>query len=210
MVDVDADHAHLGADGVSTFDERQRWHELATRHVAGVLGEFGFEIMDHGAEFADGLAELVRKQDDRCSLMLRFRPDLVTVLPTVRSLLVEIKSELPGKPQRDSWIMEAKAYAALREWNVGGNVAALVHCRPKPEGHVLAGWLTDVPPPHEVVLPQRADAEDQRRVIAKLFPGAAVKPCRSTAGSNTPFVCIPYSIMRPLREFIGLATCAVV
>ncbi len=190
---------------MTSFAQRQRWHEMAARHVARVFSEFGFEVMDHGAEFADDLSKLVRKQDDRCSLMLRFRPDFVTVLPSVRSLLVEIKCEMPGKPLRDTWIMEARAFAALREWNVGGNVAALAHCRPKPNGHVIAGWLTDVPPPREVMMPPRPNAEKQKRIISGLFPGASIKQCKTTFGSDTPFVCIPNSIMLPLREFIESA-----
>lgn len=194
---------------MSSYYDRNHWHELARPIVAAQFHERGFLTFDHGAEFAEGLSPEVRKQDDRCSLMLRFRPDIITVLPECRSALCEIKATPPDK-KWDTYhtaLIEARSYMALREWNVGGNVALLAfHVFPENyrqySGETFATWLSDVPEPKSVTVYRRHDFERQCRDMQMLLPHARIEVRDWRGGSGTPSIHIPKRCLKPLGEFI--------
>jgi len=148
----------------------------------------------------------VRQQDDRCSIMLRFRPDIVSVAPGVRSVLCEVKSQPPTDRVYPSLIMEARSYLSTVEWNKGGVVAMVAYQRFEEDGRAAetrAAWITDIPVPDKIMVPRRHDFEDQFGTMRELFPGVRLVPCDVTkSGSDTPYLFVPNSLFVPLSEFI--------
>ncbi len=194
----------------SYFDDRNDVHARARAVVQPVMETAGFTVDDHGAEFADRLSELVQTQDDRCSLMLRYRPDTVCVCPRVRSVLCEIKGTDfdAARFYAPRFFIEARALKALWEWNVGGRVAMLARAAFWPDGSyvIKALWADDIPMPREIVVPERPwDFDDQWAAMGELFPDARRVKARyipSKKRSGTPYAVIPDPLLRPLDSFI--------
>lgn len=195
------------AEGLTPFARRNSGHETAREFVTARLKSFGFEVLDHGAEFADGLSELVQKQDDRCSLMIRYRPDMIGILPGVVAVLCEVKGPPPKRVPPDSICIEARAYRGLVEWNVGGRVAMLVYVHTTTTGKQFAGasWLSNVPPPSTVFVPRRSDHAMQRTSMAGMFPSATLVDTAYKPGpgmSGTPFIRVPMGCFCALDTFV--------
>lgn len=183
----------MGARRVATFADRNAMHEAAKAKVRAEFEGLGFEVFEDGIELNPELAEAMREQDDRCSLMLRYRPDYANVFRGGVSVLCEVKH---------GWKMEARAYRAVKEWNAGGNVAMVVVAGNGDEVP-RASFVTDVPEPVQVIVPRRHDFEAQWEAMQRKFPGAELvaieKPRR---GSGTPFVNLARRHFLPLRQFI--------
>lgn len=77
-----------------TFDNRTADHERACRMIGPIFEGRGFDMIPHGVEEQERLQSVLQQPglDDQCSLMVRFRPDIVAVKPYVQSLLCEVKS----------------------------------------------------------------------------------------------------------------------
>lgn len=191
------------------FDRRNQWHERAREIISGVFAERGFEQYAHGAELAEEMQEALRATDDRCSLMLRFRPDMVTIVPRHRSFLCEVKGYPPRHlRRRDEYCIEARAFRGMQEWDEGGPVVVLaVHVfrSDGTDGHTGAAWARSLPEPPTIMVPRRWDFEEQMEAMGELFPLATLRPCRPpppNLGSGTPFIFVPRTALRPLDEFI--------
>lgn len=194
-----------------TFASRNGVHTRARAVIQPILETAGFVVDDHGAEFADGLSELVQTQDDRCSLMLRYRPDVVCVKQQVRAVLCEIKGTNfdPSAYTAPAFTIEARALKALWEWNAGGRVAMVACVAFWPNGghKARAVWADAIPTPRKVWVPERWDFVEQMEAMGALFPNADLVPrmYRAAAnGSGTPYVMVPDSLMTDLESFIGI------
>ena len=202
----------------SRFATANEWHEKARPIVSAVFADRGFTVFDHGAEFAPGLSEEVRKQDDRCSLMLRFRPDMVTIRPYYRSLLCEIKSEPEGRDwqaYREA-LMEARSWKSLCEWNAGESNVAMLAYHSFNIGQSFGMWLSDLPKPQMVMVYRHGpecrrnvrcrkpeeDFAEQLEAMGKLLPGIERRVFDHKWGSGTPSIKVPKQYMVPLGEFI--------
>lgn len=195
------------ANGRTDFDARNAGHETAREFVTRRMQSFGFEVFEHGAEFAEGLSELVQKQDDRCSLMIRYRPDMIGVLPGVVAVLCEVKGPGAKVKPPDTICIEARAYLGLVEWNTGGRVAMLVYVHTTSEGKQFAGasWLNNIHPPSTVFVPRRPDHAAQRSAMESMFPSATLVDTQYKPGpgmSGTPFIRVPIAAFCSLDIFI--------
>lgn len=195
----------------ATFTRRNDVHTRARDVIQPKLEAAGFTVYDHGAEFADGLSALVQTQDDRCSLMLRYRPDVVCVKPRVRAVLCEIKGTKfdPSRYRAPAFHIEARALKALWEWNAGGRVAMIACTAFCDDGlhKTRAVWADAIPAPSEVIVPERWDVEDQMQAMGQLFPRAKLvrRAWRRTGnGSGTPYVMIPDGLLTDIDSFIGI------
>jgi hypothetical protein len=170
----------------------------------------GFVVDHHGAEFADGLSELVQTQDDRCSLMLRYRPDLVCVKQQVRSLLCEVKGKEfnPARYAAPEFIIEARSLKGLWEWNAGGRVAMVACVAFLPDGRqrVRATWADAIWTPRTILVPERWDFADQWQSMKMMFPTAELKRVmyRPDRGSGTPYCMVPDGLLTDIDSFIGV------
>jgi hypothetical protein len=193
------------AERLRGFDRRNYWHGHGLRIVSGMLNTSGFETYEHGIEFSDELKARVQLQDDRCSIMLRFRPDIAAVSAGNRSVLCEVKCPPPKDRWPDMFSLEARALLALQEWNAGGNVAmiAYVLLNPCVGARVGAAWLTDLPDIGCIRVPRRDDWERQLKAMGTLFPDRkSVVVKHSTGSSGTPYVMVPRSIFRRFDCFV--------
>lgn len=195
----------------TTFNGRNDVHTRARAVIQPILEASGFVVDDHRAEFADGLSELVQKQDDRCSLMLRYRPDVVCVKQQVRAVLCEIKGTNfdPSAYTAPAFTIEARALKALWEWNAGGSVAMVACVAFWPNGghKARAVWADAIPTPRKVWVPERWDFADQWQAMGEMFPQAERVRRRYTSlgkGSGTPFVMVPDGLLTDLESFIGV------
>jgi hypothetical protein len=194
-----------------TFASRNGVHTRARAVIQPILETAGFVVDDHGAEFAGGLSELVQTQDDRCSLMLRYRPDVVCVKQQVRAVLCEIKGTNfdPSVYAAPAFTIEARALKALWEWNAGGRVAMVACVAFWPHGgyKARAVWADAIPTPRKVWVPERWDFAEQMEAMGTLFPNANLVPrmYRASAnGSGTPYVMVPDSLLTDLESFVGI------
>lgn len=195
----------------ATWPGRTTMHDRARAVIQPILEAAGFIVDDHGAEFADGLSNLVQTQDDRCSLMLRYRPDMVCVKQHVRSVLCEIKGTKhdTSRYKAPAFRIEARALKGLWEWNAGGRVAMIVCTAFRTDGlhKTRAVWADAIPPPSEVIVPERWDVEDQMKAMGQMFPRAKLvrRMFRPTGnGSGTPYIVIPDGLLTDLDSFIGI------
>jgi len=178
----------------NSFHFRSKSHEKAVRMVVPILRKYSFIVAPHGREVNAKLEGLLDRQDDRCSLMVRYRPDLIAAKQSWRACLCEVKA---------SGLIEARAFRGLQEWNKGGDIAFIVSC-PDPFNYAKAAWIDALQPePDTVRVPRRFDFDQQYPAIQKLFPQSDIKPVSyNGSGSGTPYFPLPESLMRPLDKFI--------
>ena len=189
--------------GRRTFSDRDADHQWACNEVRRILHGWGYETFLHGIEQTKELAQALQKQDDTCSLMVRFRPDLVSVMPTVVSFLCEIKA--PGI-RSERFSMEARAYAGLVEWNRRGRLALLLYAQRtayQTLGEVVGCWVSEVDKPETVWVPRRPDWKAQWDAMGKIFPGVRRQECRhNPRSSGTPFVVLSPDMFDPLAALL--------
>lgn len=157
-------------------------------------------MIDHGVELSEELARLLGQQDDGLSLMLRYRPDLVAVLPGTHSVLCEAKS--CGRTWVDDFSLEARAFRGYQRWAKSGNkVMILRHTRD--DDILTAGWLNCSFEPGLVLVPRRdcRNWEQDELTIRALFPRSTVRTKDYTTGSGTPYFWMPSAGFMPLDVF---------
>jgi hypothetical protein len=133
------------------------------------------------------------------AMMLRFRPDIVGILPRVATVLCEVKCQ---SKRRDEFFVEFDSWLAARQWDrASGRVMyALVDLG---ENVAYACWVSDVAP-GVVVIPKRFDYVEQRDRIVQWFPWVAFTVTDHTGGSGTPFFSISKRepFVKTLDDFI--------
>lgn len=190
------------------FYARDKWHEKAcVEHILPILNERGFETFPHGIEIRNDIKDRI-KTDDRCSLMMRFRPDIYTIIPKVRSVLCEVKSKPPrfNNKYAETFTWEARSYLALREWNKGGENVAMLAMHDFNTGNNMATWFDDISSPDTIFIPQRWDCDEQCAVMDSLFPHARKKFVEYHVNhmSGTPFISVYLSDLHDLDDFIDV------
>ena len=186
-----------------TFDNRTADHERACRMIGPIFEGRGFDMIPHGVEEQERLQSVLQQPglDDQCSLMVRFRPDIVAVKPYVQSLLCEVKST-KNSAQYNSFIVEARAYRAMKFWGELGHVVMVTMC-----DIVLntawACWADSICEPRRILVPRRFDAEQQHTAMKEMFPDATIEYVDHNRGSGTPYVHVSRrAFMLSLEEFI--------
>jgi len=171
-----------------SFKRRSAQHNgLAVPFVESIFASYGFISYTIGTEMDDEeLHELLRKQRDPTSIMLRFRPDRVSVRPGIRSVLCEIKSESGLHP---NFSIEIDSYEAAILWNrVCKNVMfVFVDLSRKA---ALATWADDLPKPVQIYVPRRQGWEDRIRQLRHDYPAADIREIQWIRGSGTPFTTV--------------------
>lgn len=177
-----------------TWHSRDKAHDAAVRVVVPRLRRYGFVVAPHGREENKELEGLLEQQDDRCSLMVRYRPDIIAAKREWRSCLCEVKA---------SGLIEARAFRALQEWNKGGDVAFIVSC-PEPYNNPVAAWIDALQPePTTVIVPNRWDADSQYSAMQAMFPQSQIqRVAYSGRGSGTPYFPLPKELLYSLDAFI--------
>jgi len=185
------------------YEKRNEDHRRACRMIKPIFEGRGFDMIPHGVEEQERLKNVLQQPglDDQCSLMVRFRPDIVAVKPYVQSLLCEVKST-KNSAQYKSFIIEARAYRAMKFWGELGHVVMVTMC-----DIVLntawACWAQTICDPRTVLVPRRFDAEQQFAAMGEMFPDASIQYVDNTRGSGTPYVHVPrMAFMLSLEEFI--------
>jgi hypothetical protein len=177
-----------------------RHDEYAIPLVVDTFKRYGFYVDRYGVETGSRHTwQLLASQRDMLALMLRFRPDIVGILPRVATVLCEVKSQTK---RRDEFFVEFDSWLAARQWDrAGGRVMyALVDLS---ESIAYACWVSDVEP-SLVIIPKRFDYEEQRNRIIHSFPWVAFRLMEHTNGSGTPFFAISKHepFVKPLDDFI--------
>jgi hypothetical protein len=194
------------------FPLRDKLHRLSAEIIVPRFEAAGFRVEKHGIEFSDKLKDLLRAQDDRCSLMIRFRPDFACVAPKYRSVLCEIK----GTQRRDGGLfIEARALKGMMEWNVGGTVALLAVTKFDPGKRLedirlddalwtKAIWADRITVPGTVFVPRRFDFAKQLCSMPILFPDVECvpKPPPGRNASGTPYFVLDGIGLVELGDFI--------
>jgi hypothetical protein len=189
---------------VAGWEGRRDFHDKkAVPMVVEVLDRYGIEAQTIGTETDNAaLRELLRDRTDATSLMLRFRPDKVTVPPIGAPLMLEVKS----KGERyENFAVEVNSYlAALLHQESGVAVwYAFVEVH---TARMFACWLPDIPEPWRIDIPKRPDWEEGYRRVRERFPCARTRFLHYVPGwmSGTPQFLIPKAsrFLRPLEQFI--------
>lgn len=186
-----------------SFENRTAKHERACRMLKPIFEGRGFDMIPHGVEEQKRLQSVLQQSglDDQCSLMVRFRPDIVAVKPYVQSLLCEVKST-DNAETRDLYTIEARAYRAMMFWGELGHVVMVTMCDPEND-YAAACWAQTICEPRTVFVPRRFDAEQQFAAMGEMFPDAAIKYVEHKRGSGTPYVFVSRrAFMLTLEEFI--------
>lgn len=188
---------------MSGFHRRNQWHDRAVEKIVPILTDRGFAVIEHGIEVCKEAKDII-SEDDRCSLMMRFRPDIFTVVPAHRSFLCEVKSKPEKRDNRypRSFTWEARSYLALKEWNRGGNVAMLA-LHDFNSGVSYGTWLEDLSAPACVFVPRdRWDVEEQKIAMRRFFPNTSLRSISVNGGAGTPFITPSLDEMMELERFI--------
>lgn len=183
------------------FSTRVHQHdEYALPLVVETFRRYGFYVDRYGVETGSPQTwQLLASQRDMLAMMLRFRPDIVGILPRVATVLCEVKSQ---SKRRDEFFVEFDSWLSARQWDRASNrvMYALVDLS---ESVAYACWVSDVTP-SVVIIPKRFDYEEQTNRIIRCFPWVAFRLIDHTNGSGTPFFSInkyePF--VKPLDDFI--------
>jgi hypothetical protein len=169
------------------FSTRVQQHdEHALPLVVETFKRYGFYVDRYGVETGSPQTwQLLASQGDMLALMLRFRPDIVGILPKVATVLCEVKSQ---SRRRDEFFVEFDSWLSARQWDrASGRVMyGLVDIS---ESVAYGCWVADVTP-SVVIIPKRFDYEEQKNRIIQWFPWVAFRLIEHTNGSGTPFFSI--------------------
>jgi len=185
-----------------TFAYRSEQHDHnALPLVESIFRQYGFTSYTIGAETDNKeLHDILRRQDDVTSVMLRFRPDRISVHPGLRSVLCEIKSEFSGYR---NFAIEISSYEAALLWNrVSRNVMFVFV--DLAQSTALAAWADDIPSPDVIYIPARPHYEEYLSMVKTKYPAAIIKVISWHSGSGTPYMLLPkdHPCLMDLGRFI--------
>lgn len=178
---------------VNNFTNRVNQHDkIAIDFVENIFTKYGLITYLIGTEFdIKGLSESLRKQSDVISIMLRFRPDRVSIVIGSYSILCEIKSE-SGK--YSNFAIEADSYKSALIWNScdknNKNIVVFILVDISLMS-AKAIWAGQIPEPKIIYIPKRNDYIEQEIRIKKEFPNAIIKLLPYKYGSGTPYMLLP-------------------
>lgn len=186
-----------------SFKDRSNHHDsIGIPAVRADWGRYSFITCRAGNEMDDpAVRTFLYGQNDRLSLMLRYRPDTIMGLPPSKTILVEVKTtQRPG-----SWAIEFDAWRALSYWNQysPSAIVAFVCTDGAPKGYCFSTAIQ----PRSVKVPMRSGSAEWLSRVASEFPKIRFSTEERMFGSGTPYFVFrdvgPDATAKPLDQFIG-------
>lgn len=179
------------------FAERVKQHdEKAIGMVEDIFEQYGFLLFPFGMELLPELQKELRHINTETSMLLRYRPDRLAILPRKKVLLLEIKSEANGY---NNFAVEFEAWYAACLWNkIAGTILYVMvdlnTCK-------VYGFVPDEIQPECIYVPK---LNDLNRVVALNRTKAKIvcELSRHITGSGAPYFLIPKASLKPVHAYI--------
>lgn len=178
------------------FARRNSVHDMALENTIETFERYGIDAISTGIEEDIPVKEMVQRgrKDDRCSLMLRYRPDLAIEIPSGPTLMCEVKA---------SWFMEARSYWGMAAWDCGRNVVMTV-VRDRHDGVMYANWLQRIRIDEILIPDHHRWSASESEAIRRLFPNTPQRQLSGIRGSGAPFIMLSRDDYLPLQSFIEM------